>query len=309
MEHWYGPAMKFSIFPSYERPWDELLELARFAEQSGLHGLWYADHLMQQTDDDTVADGPAAECWTMLAAIAATVPRLQLTSMVSPVTIHHPVVLAKRAATVDHISGGRAVLGLGAGWQVNEHTAYGFELFDPGERVTHFEEAIEVIHRLLHDDRATFHGRWYHLDGAPFAPKPERLPLLVGTGSPRMMRITARWADSWNTWGNPVQLRERTELFARACATVQRDMSTVARSAQAMIFLTDDDAARDRLRASAPEGRSLVGGPAELVDLLGAYVEAGVDEFAIPDFTLGRTPEKRIATLGRLRDEVLTHLG
>ena len=297
--------MKFSIFPSYERAWPELVDLARFAQRTGWHGIWFADHFMQQTDDDTVADGPSAECWTVLAALAATVPTIHLTSMVSPVTIHHPVVLAKRATTVDQISGGRAVLGLGAGWQINEHDAYGFELRAPGDRVTHFEEAIEVIHRLLHENRSTFDGRWYRLSDAPFDPKPQHLPLLVGTGSPRMMRITARWADCWNTWGDPAQLRDRTAMFRAACAAVGRDPDGVRRSAQAMVFLTDGDVARDRLRATAPEGRSLVGSPAELVELIGTYVDAGVDELAIPDFTLGRTSERRMATYERLRDEVL----
>jgi alkanesulfonate monooxygenase SsuD/methylene tetrahydromethanopterin reductase-like flavin-dependent oxidoreductase (luciferase family) len=299
--------MKFSIFPSYERPWPEVLDLARFAERSGMHGVWYADHFMQQTDDDSVTDGPASECWTMLAALAAAVPTIHLTSMVSPVTIHHPVVLAKRATTVDHISGGRAVLGLGAGWQVNEHQAYGFDLRAPGERVSHFEEAIEVIHHLLHDDRASFDGRWYHLTDAPFDPKPTNLPLLVGTSSPRMMRITARWADRWNTWGDPELLRDHNQVFETACAAVGRDPASIARSAQAMVFLTDSDAAREKMRANAPEGRSLVGGVDELVERFGAYAESGLDEFAIPDFTLGRTPERRAETLARLRDEVLSH--
>ena len=139
------------------------------------------------------------------------------------------VVLAKRVTTVDQISGGRAVFGLGAGWQVNEHTAYGFRLPDPGERVTHFIEAIQVIRHLLDDSRAEFAGRWYTLTDAPFEPKPlqARLPLLVGTGGPRMMRAVARYADEWNTWGDPAQVRDRTVDFVGACEAVGRDPETV----------------------------------------------------------------------------------
>jgi alkanesulfonate monooxygenase SsuD/methylene tetrahydromethanopterin reductase-like flavin-dependent oxidoreductase (luciferase family) len=286
--------MDLSVWSSYERSWDEVLALAQWAEHTGWSGVWFADHLMPQTDDDSPGQGLALECWTVLAALGATVPRLRLTSMVSPVTIHHPVVLAKRVATVDHITGGgRVVLGIGAGWQVNEHTTYGFDLPEPGERVTRFERAIEQIHGLLHDD------------SIPFDPRPASLPVLVGTGSPRMMRITARWGDVWNTWGDPAQLAERTETFRRACDTVGRDPGSVRRSAQAMVFLTDDDGTRDRLRARAPEGRSLVGGAAELTELIGSYVDAGVDELAIPDFTLGKTPASRLETYQRLRDEVL----
>lgn len=286
--------MRFSVWPSYERSWDEVLGLAMWAANTGWSGLWYADHFMPQTDDDSIGVGPAHECWTMIAALGAVVPRLTFTSMVSPVTIHHPVVLAKRAATVDHITGGRAVLGIGAGWQVNEHEAYGFELPEPGERVTRFEQAIERIHGLLHDPTV------------PFDPRPAAMEILVGTGSPRMMRITARWADVWNTWGNPDERARRTEMFVRQCEQVERDPATVRRSSQALFFLTDDDRTRDKLRERAPQDRSLIGGPAELIDLVGSYVEAGVDELAIPDFTLGNTPEQRLATYIRLREEVLS---
>jgi alkanesulfonate monooxygenase SsuD/methylene tetrahydromethanopterin reductase-like flavin-dependent oxidoreductase (luciferase family) len=286
--------MRFAVWPSYERSWDEVLALAQWAEHTGFDGFWYADHFMPDTQTETPGEGPAFECWTMLAAVGALVPRVTLTSMVSPVSIHHPVVLAKRVATVDHITGGRAVLGIGAGWQINEHAVYGFELPAPGERVSRFERAIETIHGLLHDP------------AVPFDPRPEQLEILVGTGSPRMMGITARWADVWNTWGHPEQIRTRTAMFVQACERVGRDPGTVRRSAQGLVFLTDDPAAADRLRDMAPADRSLIGGAQQLVDLFGEYVEAGVDEFAIPDFTLGRTPAERADTYARLHDEVLS---
>jgi alkanesulfonate monooxygenase SsuD/methylene tetrahydromethanopterin reductase-like flavin-dependent oxidoreductase (luciferase family) len=286
--------MRFAVWPSYERSWEETLALARWTEASGLHGFWYADHFMPDTQTEEPGVGTAYECWTMLTAVGVAVPRLTLTSMVSPVTIHHPVVLAKRAATLDHITGGRAVLGIGVGWQLNEHAVYGFELPPPGERVTRFERAIEQIHSLLHNP------------DVPFDPRPESLEILVGTGSPRMTAITARWADVWNTWGHPQQVRDRTAVFLAACDRVGRDPATVRRSAQALIFLTDDAGAAERIREMAPDDRSLIGGSAQLVDLLGEYVEAGVDEFALPDFTLGRTPEERADTYARLNDEVVS---
>ncbi len=303
--------VKFSIWTSNARPWSEMLDVATYADGAGWHSLWYADHFMAQTDDDSTGDGPALECWSILAAIAAAVPRLRLTSMVSPVTIHHPVVLAKRVTTVDQISGGRVVFGLGAGWQVNEHRAYGFDLPDPGERVTHFIESIQVIRHLLDDRRANFAGRWYTLTDAAFEPKPVQspLPLLVGTGSPRMMRATARYANEWNTWGDPPQVRERTEQFVAACEAVGRDPQTMRRSAQALVFFTADDAARDKLTKRVPEGRSLVGNSAQLVDLIGGYVDAGVDEFALPDFTLGETPAQRREAIERFWNEVACHFG
>jgi alkanesulfonate monooxygenase SsuD/methylene tetrahydromethanopterin reductase-like flavin-dependent oxidoreductase (luciferase family) len=299
--------VKFSVWPSYDRTWDETLAVAQWAEQAGMDGFWYADHLMPFRPSTSPDDGDALECWTVLAAVGAVVPRVRLVSMVSPVTIHHPVLLTKRVVTADHVSGGRAVLGLGAGWQENEHHAYGFDLPAPGPRVDRFEEAIQVVRGLLTQERTSFDGQYYTVRDAPLAPKPVGpLPLLVGTGSPRMSRITARWADEWNTWGDPDVVQQRTDQFVAACEKVDRDPSTVRRSAQALVFLTDDDARRDAIRAAAPADRTLAGGPAELIDLIGTYVEAGIDEFAIPDFTLGDTPEQRRHTYARLRDEVLS---
>jgi alkanesulfonate monooxygenase SsuD/methylene tetrahydromethanopterin reductase-like flavin-dependent oxidoreductase (luciferase family) len=298
--------MEFAVWPSFQRSWAETLDLARWAAGAGFAQFWYADHLMANTDDDRVDADDSLEGWTVLAAVAASVPGIRLTSMVSPVTIHHPVVLAKRAVTVDHLSGGRATLGLGAGWQVNEHRAYGFDLRPVGERVSHFAEAIEVIHRLLRDDHVSFEGRWYHLDGAPLRPRPIDLPLLVGTGSPRMMGIRARFADEWNTWGDPTQVAERTSVFVAAAERAGADPSRLRRSAQALVFLVDDPATASRLRESAPAGRSLVGGAGELVELLGRYVDLGVDCFAVPDFVLGDSPGERADTYARLHDEVLS---
>jgi probable F420-dependent oxidoreductase len=300
--------MKFSLWTSNARPWSEMLDLATYADANGWHSLWYADHFMSQTPDDTPGDAPAMECWSVLAAVAAAVPRLRLTSMVSPVTIHHPVVLAKRVATVDQISGGRVVFGLGAGWQVNEHAAYGFRLPDVGERVTHFIECLQVIRHLLDDTRATFDGRWYHLTDAPFEPKPVQspLPILVGTAGSRMMRATARYANEWNTWGDPATVRAKTADFTAACAAVDRDPETVRRCAQALVFFADE-ATRAKLSGKVPADRSLVGNSAQLVDMIGEYAEAGVDEFALPDFTLGDSPTQRRENIARFRDEVAAH--
>lgn len=294
--------MKFSVWPSYDRTWDETLALATWAESAGFDGFWFADHLMPFRPDGTPDPGDALECWTVLTAVGALVPRVRLVSMVSPVTIHHPVLLAKRAITADHVSGGRVVLGLGAGWQQNEHTAYGFDLPAPGPRVSRFEEAIQVVRSLVHESATTFHGEHYHLTDAPCEPKPVGpLPLLVGTGAPRMSRITARHADEWNTWGDPDMVAQRTAQFDEACAAVDRDPSTVRRSAQALVFIGE---ASDE----AMPGRTLSGSDQQLIDQLNRYVELGVDEFAIPDFTLGDTAEARAESFAHLHANVVPHV-
>lgn len=294
--------MKFSVWPSYDRSWEETLAVARWAEASGMDGFWYADHLMPYRPATSPDDGDALECWTVLAAIGALVPRVRLVSMVSPVTIHHPVLLTKRVVTADHVSGGRAVLGLGAGWQENEHHAYGFDLPAPGPRVDRFEEAIQVVRGLLSNERTTFEGNCFTVRDAPLSPKPVGpLPLLVGTGAKRMSRITARWADEWNTWGDPDVVQQRTEQFVAACEHVGRDPGTVRRSAQALVFLGDPGEFLN-------PGRSLHGGDQALIDALNRYAEQGVHEFAIPDFTLGESPEERMDALHHLAEQVLPHV-
>lgn len=294
--------MKFSVWPSYNRSWDETLGLARFAETNGFDGFWYADHLMPYTVDGTPDDGDAHECWTVLAAVAAAVPRVRLVSMVSPVSIHHPVLLAKRAITTDHVSGGRVVLGLGAGWQENEHSSFGFPLLEPGPRVDRFAEAIEIIHGLRTQQRTTVAGRYFQVTDAPCSPKPVgSLPLLVGTGAPRMLALTARFADEWNTWGAPDGVAVRLARFEAACEKVGRDPGSLRRSVQALVYFGDPD-------PEAPAARTLSGSPQQLVDQLHRYAEMGVHEFALLDDTFGSTPSERLDGIARFHAEVMPHV-
>ena len=302
--------MDFAMWVMYDRQWTEALERAQWAEASGYHSFWYADHLMPFTEDGSTDPGDAHECWTVLAGVGAVVPRLRLVSMVSPVSIHHPVLLAKRAVTTDHISGGRAVLGIGAGWQVNEHAGYGFQLLEPAPRVKRFAEAIEIIHRLILGERVTFDGEFFKLSDAPLGPGPVNgsLPLLVGTGSPYMLRLTARYADEWNTWGDPDEVARRTTRFLIACEKEGRDPASLRRSAQANIFYvrTADERAKAEKEASAD--RTLIGGAAELVEQIGRYVELGIDEFAIGDYTFGESREERTDMYAQFHADVLTQL-
>ncbi|MEQ1874193.1 MAG: LLM class flavin-dependent oxidoreductase [Ilumatobacteraceae bacterium] len=303
--------MDFAMWAMYNRSWDEALERAQWAEAHHYNAFWYADHLMPYTEDGSTDDGVAHECWTVLAAIGAAVPRLRLVSVVSPVSIHHPVLLAKRAVSTDHISGGRAVLGIGAGWQVSEHTGYGFELLEPGPRVKRFAEAIEIIHRLLHGERLTFDGTYYSLKDAPLGPPPVNgsLPILVGTGSPLMLRLTARFADEWNTWGDPDEIVVRTKRFHTACEKEGRDPATLRRSAQAFVFYVRNAGERAKAEKEAMAGRSIIGSAAEIVEQLGRYKELGIDEFAIADSDFfGETREERTDGYARFHADIVTQL-
>jgi alkanesulfonate monooxygenase SsuD/methylene tetrahydromethanopterin reductase-like flavin-dependent oxidoreductase (luciferase family) len=288
----------------------EVLDIARWADASGFHGVWYADHYMPNTGSEEIQPGDAHECWAMLPAIAAVTERVRVGSLVAPTSVHHPAVLANRAATIDHLSGGRMVLGLGAGWQINEHRAYGIALEAPRQRVDRFEEAIRIIRSLLGEDRTTFHGSIYEITDAPADPKPIQspLPILVGTGGRRMQRITARFADEWNTWGTVASSAERHAAFVAACEAVDVDPASKWTSVQALVFLTDTDRQAEEIRAGEWGGRSIAGSAAKLVDELGAYAATGFDEFIVPDWNLGDTAEARRTSLDRLHAEVLSQL-
>jgi alkanesulfonate monooxygenase SsuD/methylene tetrahydromethanopterin reductase-like flavin-dependent oxidoreductase (luciferase family) len=199
------------------------------------------------------------------------------------------------------------VMGLGAGWQVNEHRGYGFDLREPGERVTHFIEAVRVIRELLDNERANFNGHWYTLTDTTFEPKAVQspLPILVGTTRPRMLRTVARYANAWNTWGNPSLVATVTERFIAACETEGRDPASIRRSAQALVYMADDDAQRDELLTKISGDRAIIGTTAEIVDVMGQYAQAGLDEFALPDFNLGASPEQRRESIERFHEEVV----
>ena len=211
--------MKFSLWPRGDRAPADLLAEVRTAEAAGWYGAWLADHYMPNTGDSTPARGDTYECWALLPALAAVTERIRVGTLVSPTSVHHPALLAKRSSAIDQLSRGRMALGLGAGWQVNEHHAYGITLEPPGKRVGRFEEAIQIVRSMLSKDFTTFHGEFYDITNAPCDPKPIQspLPLLVGTRGPRMLGITARHADEWNTWGTPEEAAARRAALVQAC--------------------------------------------------------------------------------------------
>ena len=292
--------MKFSLWPSNTRAPADVLEDVRGAEASGWYGVWLADHYMPNTGDTTPVRGDVYECWALLPALAAVTERVRIGTLVSPTSIHHPALLAKRAATIDQLSGGRFVLGLGAGWQLNEHHAYGIDLEPPGKRVSRFEEAIAIVRSLLADDTTTFAGEFYDFTDAPADPKPVQapLPLLVGTRGPRMLRITARHANEWNTWHAP-DLADRIQALAEACEKTGRDPATMWRSVNALIDLGG---------SAPPSGRTLAGSAQQLIDQLGQYAGLGFDEFILPDANLGATVAERADQLARIKAEVFDQL-
>jgi F420-dependent oxidoreductase-like protein len=277
--------MRFSIWPSPARPWAEILELTRHCEATGWDGVYFADHFMPNGADATPLDGDTLECWSVMAGLAAAVPRLRLGTLVSSVTYRHPAVLANIAAAVDRISEGRLLLGIGAGWQENEHAAYGLELGSVKERLDRFEEACQVLTGLLREPRTTFAGDHYRLQEAPNQPAPvqPKLPILIGGGGEkRTMKIAARYADEWNAWSTPEVLAHKVDVLRRHCDDLGRDPSEIQVSTQAMLFLSTDEA-----WLADKRGNGIVGTPAEVTEIVAAYRDAGCDELIVPDFTMG----------------------
>ena len=293
--------MRFSFWISTHHTWDEVLDLATHAEQTGWDGLWVADHFMP--NDDTALDQPMQECLALLAALAVAVPRVRLGSLVLGNTYRHPAVVAKTAATIDQVSGGRLVLGVGAGWQENEHARYGIPLGTVKERIDWFEEACQVWVGLRDDARTTIDGSHYQLADAPAVPKPTGpMPLLIGaSGQTRMAAIVAKYADEWNTWSTPELWLEKRVGFDQALDAAGRDRADLYRSTQALLFLGDDG---KQTADDFAKVRPAVGGTSEqLIETIGQWADAGLDELIIPSFTLGSGAKAKEA-IDQLIEEV-----
>ena len=286
--------MRFSVWPSTTQPWSDVLAVATHAEATGWDGVYIADHFMADGEQAGGTATPMLEGTALLAALAVATERIRLGSLVFGITYRHPAVLAKWATTVDHVSGGRLLLGLGAGWQENEHEQYGIELGSLGERVDRFAEALEVISGLLTKPVTNVQGKHYRLTDALAEPKPSQghLPLLIGAKGDRMLGLAARYADEWNLWGLPDWIADRSAVFDARCEEIDRDPAAIARSCQALWFLHDDQAKADALiERVAP--RPAVGGPLDkITEVVAGWAEVGIDEVIVPDFTLGTGTQK-----------------
>lgn len=262
--------------------WTVLRALARRAEELGFDSLWIADHVLLGSGGDAGKIG-GWECWSLLSALAASTTRVELGPLVGCTAYRNPAMLAKIADTVDEISGGRVVLGLGAGWNEAEFRFFGVP-FD--HRVSRFEEAIQIIAGLLHRGRLNFEGRYHDVhDGEllPPGPRPQGPPIMVGAGSPRMLRLTARYADAWNAdfGSTPESIRMLNNAVDAACRDVGRDPGTLGRSASLLVDVPGHGQPGDNWVADSRAGRALSGSPEELAIAIRAYADAGIDHVQV----------------------------
>jgi F420-dependent oxidoreductase-like protein len=286
--------MRFAIKTRPEhQTWEEIRDAWIAADEIPLfESAWNWDHFYPLTPDYA---GPNFEAWTMLAAMAQATRRIRIGCQVTGLIYRHPAVLANMAATVDHITDGRFTLGVGAGWQVNEHEQYGIDLPAVTPRLDRFVEALQVLQGLLRQPRTTFAGEYYRLTDAVCEPKPvqDPLPILIGgAGERRMLRIVARYADAWNAWGQPDLIAHKSALLDDYCAEIGRDPRAVRRTAQSLVVVD----------GPLPEGLAspVIGGsPARLAETVAQYREIGLDELIVPDALLGRGAQ-RLSAMDRI---------
>jgi len=276
--------MKIGVqLPEVEREvsWTEFRDIAVTAEDSGFDSIWVGDHLLFR-DDVTGTRGPH-EAWSTLAALAEATNRVELGPLVAATSFHSPAMIAKKAATVDEISGGRLVLGLGAGWNLSEFRAFGFP-YD--NRVSRFEEAFTIIRTLLRDGEIDYEGRYYTLRDMELTPaaRPD-MKIMVGSNGPRMLRITAPHVDLWNTWhvwfgNNPSGLAPLINVLETACADVGRDPSEIEKTAAIYVQLSRG---KGRVAGSEdrPQAAPISGSHDEIARSIAAFADAGMDHIQV----------------------------
>jgi alkanesulfonate monooxygenase SsuD/methylene tetrahydromethanopterin reductase-like flavin-dependent oxidoreductase (luciferase family) len=259
-----------------EVTWSEILAMTRTGEQVGFDSVWVGDHLLYR-DEVHGARGPW-EAWTMLAAIAASTTRIALGPLVACTSFHNPTMLAKMASTVDEISGGRLILGLGAGWNETEYRAFGFP-YD--RRVSRFAEAFTIIRSLLREGKVDFAGEFYTARDCELVPRPRAggPPLMVGSMGERMLALTIPYVDSWNAWfswtdNRPEGVAPLRAKVDAACKAAGRKPTEVERTVAVLVRLPGATGSResDASREVAP----LEGSPAQIADALRAYAREGV---------------------------------
>lgn len=245
--------------------WEKSVERWQLFERLGFESAWVCDHLVQPSRPQ----GPYFEAWSLLAGLAARTHKIRIGVLVTSNTFRHPAIVSKMAATVDHISNGRLEVGLGAGWYEPEHAMFGIPFPETKELVARFQESVQVIDLLLRQDTSSFAGSHYQLSNAQSRPSPvqkPRPPLVLGAFGPRMLKIAARYADTWNSFGTPKEMRERNQMLDDYCREFGRDPDTLDRSLYYWVPKADADPWASK---------------EAFYDVINPYIEAGVNQFIL----------------------------
>jgi F420-dependent oxidoreductase-like protein len=277
--------MRFGLdIAQHQLSWDEQVRRTRFAEDLGFDGAWVFDHFKALYADPK---GPCFEGWSLLAALAAVTTRVRLGTLVTGMTYRHPSILATQAVTVDHISGGRLELAVGAAWFEQEHGELGIPFPPAGERVERLDEGVQVLDLLMTRDDASFDGKHFRLDGATYRPRPvqrPRIPIWIGgSGEKRMLPLVARRADAWHSYGQVGELRRKSEIVTREAEASGRDPADILRAAD--VSLEDLGPARGRIEQlrDAGFGYLTVGWPSQGAGRVEEFASKLMPEFAGPE--------------------------
>ena len=267
--------------PQQHGSWQEMVALWQELDTLGFDSAWVFDHFLPIFSDPT---GPCLEGWTALSALAMITQKVRIGVLVTGNTYRHPAVLAKMATTLDIISQGRLILGLGAGWFALEHQTFGISFPSVAERLRRLDETLTLIRRLWHEDRVTFTGRYYQLTDALLNPRPIQQPhppLLVGaTGEQVALRIVAEHADIWNSFGSPEVFRHKIAVLTEHCQQIGRNPETIEKSVLVQMTLTDDPEVKQRALENESWGM-LAGTPIEIRQQIEAYVAVGVTHIIV----------------------------
>src|SRR5438477_3012353 len=275
---------RFGICTDQNMNCEKNVERWQWFEKLGFESAWLCDHLIQPSRPQ----GPYFEAWTLLGGLAAVTKAIRVGVLVTSNTFRFPQVVAKMAVTVDHISNGRLEIGLGAGWYEPEHTMFGIPFPETKELVGRFKEAVQVVDLMTREDTSSFDGEYYQLREArsrPASVQKPRPPLVLGAFGPRMLKIVARYADTWNAFGTPEEMRERNQMLDDYCREIGRDPDTLDRSLYYWVPKADLDpwVSKDAFYS-----------------VLEPYVEAGVNQFI-----LDQPRDKQIGQLDWVAAEVL----
>jgi F420-dependent oxidoreductase-like protein len=308
-------AARFGLqIPSFSYPnrprenvYDVARDLAREAESLGMDSVWLMDHLFQIPVVAPETD-PILDCWIGLAALAADTSRVRLGTLVAAAGFRPPAILAKMTSTLDVISHGRLIVGIGAGWCDWEHAAYGIPFPPIGERMARLEESIRILRAMWTEERATFRGKHYQVEGAVCAPKPVQQPhpplLVGGSGAKVTLRLTAQYARYHNLGaGGVAEARRVLGLLRGHCERLGTDYSAITKTRLTPILFADGPAdAERRIRELCPAGetekgfraRTLIGTPEQVAEQLRAFVDVGIDYFITSFFDVDRPEPLRV---------------
>jgi F420-dependent oxidoreductase-like protein len=310
MQPWFGLHLPNYTYPGTppEGIFDRIVEQVHSAEEAGFGLVTVMDHVYQIPTVGPVTD-PMLEGWSTLAALARETSRVQLSTLVTGVTYRNPAMLAKLVTTLDAISGGRAMLGIGAAWNEEEHQGYGYSFPPLRERMDRLDEALTIIRAMFTQDRPSFEGRHYRIVEALNVPRPVHPDgpriLVGGGGEQRTLRIAAKHADLTHWFALGIEtLRHKIEVLERYCSEIDRDPSTIERTMATPVVVAESDAeARSFLERVPPDRRPFVsaGSAEQMADALRPYLDAGFTGFTFNN-TIYQTPEAigRVGELLRL---------